>query len=70
MSGAIYICAIGCMSDCAHGLPCMVYASDAEHPHPKRHIAYDADDDKIHEWRGWKGRGKCEITDSPQEAIT
>lgn len=67
MAGATYLCQIGCHVDCAHGLPCLVFRYDAEHPHPPRHIA-DAGDGTLHEWRGSKGKGRCEISTVPDDA--
>lgn len=60
MTGATYVCQLGCMSDCRHGLPCMVYGNN----HPPTHLAF-TDDGLMHEWRGYKGRGKCIVTDTP-----
>lgn len=61
MSGATYICQIGCMCDCRHGVPCVIFRVDAEHPHPKRHIGFDSDG-MAHEWRGDKGKGRCDVS--------
>lgn len=58
MAGAVYICQLGCDSTCRHGLVCEVFRSDAEHPHPPKHIGVTDDGKTIHEWRG-KGTGKC-----------
>jgi len=62
MSGIAYICDLGgCDAQCRHGHVCGVWRSDAEHPHPAKHVGYDNDADEIHEWIG-KGTGKCLIT--------
>lgn len=69
MARAVYVCAIGCTTDCTHGHACMVYASDEEHPHPTErgrahHFAYDFERNEMHEWNG--ERGKCRIY-TPEE---
>jgi hypothetical protein len=60
MAGAIYICQLGCDSTCRHKLPCVVFRTDAEHPHPPKHVGVD-DDQMIHEWVG-KGTGRCVVS--------
>jgi hypothetical protein len=57
LMGATYLCVIGCLSECRHHLPCLVYMVDETHPHQKRHIAVD-EDGVTHEWVG-KGTGRC-----------
>jgi hypothetical protein len=68
VSGATYICPIGCVAECSHGVPCLVGAFgriDAEHPHPVKrgHLAHLGDDGRCHEWTGKNGR--CVVTDWP-----
>lgn len=65
MAGATYVCAIGCLVDCPHGLPCLIFRVDSEHPHPTKrgrgqHIAADPTTGAMHEWNGDAGR--CTIT--------
>lgn len=41
------------------GHPCVVFRSDAEHPHPPKHIAVD-DEGRYHQWAD--GDTACQIT--------
>lgn len=64
MPRAVYLCTIGCMADCRHGLPCVIFMIDAEHPHPmhrghEAHVAVD-DDGMVHSWDGKAGRCRIE----------
>ena len=71
MPGAVYLCNLGvCDADCAHGVPCVVWRTDAEHPHPTHrgrlaHIGYDPDAGLNHEWDGKAGR--CRTSTPPEE---
>lgn len=54
---ATHLCTIWCVSDCAHGEPCVM----PDGHEGTEHLAYDTDG-REHTWRGWKGRGRCTVT--------
>lgn len=57
MAYATRICTIWCVSDCRHKIPCT-----KQDGHPEAyHYGIDGEN-QSHEWRGWKGQGKCIVT--------
>jgi len=64
MARATYLCQIGCLGECRHKIPCMVFRSDEDHPHPPKHIGWDGQ--MLHEWVG-KATGKCTISSPPED---
>jgi hypothetical protein len=63
VSSATYLCGIWCMSDCAHGEPCTM----RDGHEGREHLAYDSSNAR-HEWVGWKGKGRCRVSEPVDES--
>ena len=57
----VNVCAIGCLCECEHRIPCEVFMIDSDHPHPKErghevHYGFSDDGSIEHVWHGKSGR--------------
>lgn len=58
------VCIIGCVSECRHGVPCVIGsmgAREGDHQVVRGHRKHGGDDGKWHEWVGDAGTGRCVV---------